>query len=262
MTETHIRLMVFIGMLVAMMCWEWKKPNRISNVASAQRWSTNFMLLLLGSLTGRLLMPAELAAVVIYAQTYHIGLWNNLSVSYWISVPLTLLLFDCLIYWQHRLFHRIPWLWRLHQVHHADPHIDASTGLRFHPLEIAVSLVIKSAAIFILGAPLLAILIFEILLNATSLFNHTNVKLPTKIEKPLRQIIVTQAMHRIHHSQVVEETDSNFGFNLSIWDRLFGSYTKDAKLGDDAIQIGLKEYTAPKTNSSLKALLLMPFRRN
>jgi sterol desaturase/sphingolipid hydroxylase (fatty acid hydroxylase superfamily) len=133
--------------------------------------------------------------------------------------------------------------------------------LRFHPLEIAFSLIVKIAAVLFLGAPILAILIFEVLLNATSIFNHSNIKLPAKLEKVLRVFIVTQAMHRIHHSQVVSETDSNFGFNLSIWDRLFGSYIADAQNGDDAITLGLKEYSSSQTNTSLKALLLMPFRR-
>ena len=152
-------------------------------------------------------------------------------------------------------------LWRIHMVHHADPHLDASTGLRFHPLEIALSLMVKIAAVLLLGAPVLAILIFEILLNATSIFSHSNIKLPVKLDKLLRTLIVTQAMHRIHHSQVIAETDSNFSFNLSIWDRLFGSYTEEAKTGDDAIKLGLKEYSSPKTNTSLKALLLMPFKQ-
>jgi sterol desaturase/sphingolipid hydroxylase (fatty acid hydroxylase superfamily) len=158
-----------------------------------------------------------------------------------------------LIYWQHRVFHRVPILWQFHKVHHADPHLDASTGLRFHPLEIALSLAIKIA-------PVLAILIFEVLLNATSIFNHSNIKLPVKVDRFLRIFIVTQAMHRIHHSQVVSETDSNFGFNLSIWDRLFSSYIADAKNGDDGIKLGLKEYASPQNNTNLKALLLMPFK--
>ena len=146
-------------------------------------------------------------------------------------------------------------------MHHADPHLDASTGLRFHPIEIALSLVVKMAAVLLLGAPVIAILIFEVLLNATSIFNHSNIKLPVKIDKILRTLIVTQAMHRIHHSQEVTETDSNFGFNLSIWDKLFGSYIEEAKNGDDGIQLVLKEYSTPQTNTNLKALLLMPFKQ-
>jgi sterol desaturase/sphingolipid hydroxylase (fatty acid hydroxylase superfamily) len=230
-------------------------------VSKGERWLSNFSMVLLGTVVARLMIPSGLAAIAIFAQNNHIGLWNHASASLWLSIPIAVLLFDCLIYWQHRVFHRVPMLWRIHRVHHADPHLDASTGLRFHPLEIALSLMVKIVAILILGAPVLAILIFEVFLNATSIFNHSNIKLPVKIDKLLRTLIVTQAMHRIHHSQVAYETDSNFGFNLSIWDRLFGSYTEEAKRGDDDIKLGLKEYSSPQTNTSLKALLLMPFRR-
>jgi sterol desaturase/sphingolipid hydroxylase (fatty acid hydroxylase superfamily) len=218
-------------------------------------------MVLLGTVVARLIIPSGLAAMAIFAQNNHIGLWNQVSASHWLSIPISVLLFDCLIYWQHRVFHRIPLFWRIHRVHHADPHLDASTGLRFHPLEIVLSLVVKIAAVLVFGAPVFAILIFEVLLNSTSIFNHSNIKLPVKIDKLLRTLIVTQAMHRIHHSQVVYETDSNFGFNLSIWDRLFGSYIEEAKSGDDGIKLGLKEYPSPQTNTSLKALLLMPFKQ-
>jgi sterol desaturase/sphingolipid hydroxylase (fatty acid hydroxylase superfamily) len=218
-------------------------------------------MVLLGALVARLIVPTGLAAIAVYAQHNQLGIWNQFPITLWLSVPLSVLLFDCLIYWQHRLFHRIPIFWRIHKVHHADPHLDASTGLRFHPLEIALSLLVKIAAVLFLGAPILAILIFEVLLNATSIFNHSNIKLPVKVDKLLRTLIVTQAMHRIHHSEVVRETDSNFGFNLSIWDRLFASYIAEAKNGDDAIKLGLKEYSSPQTNTSLNALLLMPFKQ-
>jgi sterol desaturase/sphingolipid hydroxylase (fatty acid hydroxylase superfamily) len=261
MNDTWIRLGVFITVLAIMLLWESVKPNRLSPVSKVKRWLSNFSMVLLGTVVARLMIPTGLAAMTIFAQNNHIGLWNHVSASLWLSVPVTVLLLDCLIYWQHRLFHCIPMLWRIHMVHHADPHLDASTGLRFHPIEIALSLMVKIAAVLLLGAPVLAILIFEILLNATSIFSHSNIKLPVKLDKLLRTLIVTQAMHRIHHSQVIAETDSNFGFNLSIWDRLFGSYTEKAKTGDDAIKLGLKEYSSPKTNTSLKALLLMPFKQ-
>ncbi|GAC17896.1 sterol desaturase [Paraglaciecola arctica BSs20135] len=244
-----------------MMLWESFKPNRLSPVSTGKRWLSNFSLVLLGAVVARLMVPTGLAAVAIYAQNNQIGLWSHLSVSLWLSVPISVLLFDCLIYWQHRLFHRVPMFWRIHRVHHADPHLDASTGLRFHPIEIALSLAVKMAAVLLLGVPVLAILIFEVLLNASSIFNHSNIKLPIKLDKLLRMFIVTQAMHRIHHSQVVRETDSNFGFNLSIWDKLFGSYIDEAKDSDAGIKLGLKEYSSPQTNTSLMALLLMPFRK-
>ena len=259
--NTWIRLGVFITVLAVMMLWENLKPNRLSPVSKGERWLSNFSMVLLGMVVARLMIPSGLAAMAIFAQNNHIGVLNHVSVSLWLSVPIAVLLFDCLIYWQHRLFHRIPMFWRIHRVHHADPHIDASTGLRFHPLEIALSLMVKIVAVLLLGAPVLAILIFEVLLNATSIFNHSNIKLAVKFDKLLRTLIVTQAMHRIHHSQVAAETDSNFGFNLSIWDRLFGSYTEEAKTGDDGIKLGLNEYSSPQTNTSLKTLLLMPFRR-
>ena len=261
MNDTWIRLGVFITVLAIMLLWESVKPNRLSPVSKGKRWLSNFSMVLLGTVVARLMIPTGLAAMTIFAQNNHIGLWNHVSANLWLSVPVTVLLLDCLIYWQHRLFHCIPMLWRIHMVHHADPHLYASTGLRFHPIEIALSLMVKIAAVLLLGAPVLAILIFEILLNATSIFSHSNIKLPVKLDKLLRTLIVTQAMHRIHHSQVIAETDSNFSFNLSIWDRLFGSYTEEAKTGDDAIKLGLKEYSSPKTNTSLKALLLMPFKQ-
>lgn len=259
--ETWIRLGFFAGVLIIMMLWEGLKPNRQSPVSTGQRWLSNFSMVLLGALVARLIIPTGLAAIAIFAQNNQFGLWNTLSVNLWISVPITVVLFDCLIYWQHRVFHRVPMLWKIHKMHHADPHIDASTGLRFHPLEIALSLVVKMAAVILLGAPIVAILIFEVLLNTSAIFNHSNIKLPVKLDKFLRIFIVTQAMHRIHHSQVVSETDSNFAFNLSIWDKLFGSYTAEAKNGDDEIKLGLKEYSRPEANTSLKALLLMPFKR-
>jgi sterol desaturase/sphingolipid hydroxylase (fatty acid hydroxylase superfamily) len=244
-----------------MMLWEYLRPNRVSPVSSGKRWFSNFSMVLLGAVVAKLMIPTGLAVIAIYAQNNHLGVWNNISISLWLSVPISVLLFDCLIYWQHRVFHRVPMFWRIHRVHHADPHLDASSGLRFHPLEIALSLVVKIAAVLLLGAPVLAILIFEVLLNATAIFNHSNIKLPHKLDKLLRTFIVTQAMHRIHHSQVVRETNSNYGFNLSIWDRLFGSYIEEAANGDNAIKLGLKEYSTPQTNTSLKALLLMPFRQ-
>lgn len=259
--ETWIRLGVFASVLTVMMLWEGSKPYRISPVSARQRWFSNFSMVLLGAVVARVVVPTGLATVAIYAQEHHFGLLNQLSLSLWLSVPLGVLVLDCLIYWQHRLFHRVPIFWRIHRVHHADPHLDASTGLRFHPIEIALSLLIKLAAVVLLGAPLLAILIFEVLLNASSIFNHSNIKLPVKLDKFLKKLIVTQSMHRIHHSQVVAETDSNFGFNLSIWDRVFGSYTAEAKDGDDCIKLGLKEYADAANNTRLKALLLMPFRR-
>jgi sterol desaturase/sphingolipid hydroxylase (fatty acid hydroxylase superfamily) len=259
--EAWLRMGSFILVLAVMMIWEAAMPNRISPVARYKRWSSNFFLVLSGTLVGRLLVPAGLAVVAIFADKQQFGVLNILPVPEWAAITLAVIALDCLIYWQHRVFHRVPLLWRLHRVHHADPHLDASTGLRFHPIEIALSLVVKGLGIFLLGVPVMAILIFEIVLNASAIFNHSNIKLPNWLEKPLRKVIVTQAMHRIHHSQVVTETDSNFGFCLSVWDRLFHSYTDEAKAGDDGLTLGLKEYNKESNNTGIGTVLLMPFRQ-
>ncbi|MDU0354620.1 sterol desaturase family protein [Paraglaciecola aquimarina] len=259
--ELWLRMGSFIIVLIVMMVWEAISPNLTSKVANYKRWSSNFFLAFCGAMTGRLLVPAGLAVVAIFADKQHFGVLNILPIPEWTAITLAVIALDCLIYWQHRVFHRVPLLWRLHRVHHADPHLDASTGLRFHPIEIALSLVIKGGAIMLLGVPVLAILIFEIVLNASAIFNHSNITLPNWLEKPLRKVIVTQAMHRIHHSQVVTETDSNFGFCLSTWDRLFGSYTHEAKAGDHGLTLGLQEYSKESDNTGIGTLLLMPFRK-
>lgn len=263
LSEAGLRIGIFVTALVVMMIWEASKPNRTSAVANSKRWRTNFFLVLCGAVVGRLVVPAGLAVVALFAAKHNVGLLLFIqgAMPNWISILLGVLLLDCLIYWQHRLFHRVPLLWRLHRVHHADPHLDASTGLRFHPIEIALSLLVKATAILLLGVPVEAVLIFEIVLNASSIFNHSNIKLPNYVEWPLRKLIVTQAMHRIHHSQVAAETDSNFGFSLSLWDRLFGSYCKNASAGDAGLTLGLKEYSKEQNNTGILTVLLMPFRK-
>ncbi|WP_158968079.1 sterol desaturase family protein [Paraglaciecola sp. L3A3] len=258
--EAWLRIGSFISVLLIMMIWEALRPNRISPVANTKRWLTNFFLVFCGALVGRVMVPAGLAVAAIYAQQQNFGLFNLINLPPWLAILLAVIMLDCLIYWQHRVFHIVPMLWRLHRVHHADPHLDASTGLRFHPLEIALSLVVKAAGILLLGIPIEAILLFEILLNASAIFNHSNIKLPSWLEWPLRKLIVTQAMHRIHHSQVVVETNSNYGFCLSIWDRLFASYTQQAKAGDQGLVLGLKEYSEAVNNTGIATVLLIPFR--
>lgn len=263
--EAALRIGSFLIILLVMMTWEAGRPNRTSPVANAKRWRSNFFLVLCGAAVGRLIVPTGLAVVALYAAEHSFGLLTVIqdrliALPEWFVIVLAVVLLDCVIYWQHRLFHRLPWLWCLHRVHHADPHLDASTGLRFHPLEIVISLLIKGAAIVLLGAPIEAVLIFEVVLNGSAIFNHSNIKLPDWLEWPLRQLIVTQAMHRIHHSQVVEETNSNFSFNLSIWDRLFGSYRKHGQQGDDGLVLGLQEYSQERTNTGIITVLLIPFR--
>lgn len=208
----------------------------------------------------RLVVPVGLTAVALYNQQHGIGLFNIIHLPSIITIVLSLLLLDIVIYWQHRLFHRVPILWRLHKVHHADAHVDTSTGLRFHPIEIVLSILVKLVTVSVLGAPAIAILIFEITLNGLAMFNHANIRLPPAIEKPLRLVLMTQILHRIHHSQRVSETNSNYGFSVIWWDWIFGSYKSDAKKPDNEIDISLREYPSPKQNASLWGLFVMPFK--
>jgi sterol desaturase/sphingolipid hydroxylase (fatty acid hydroxylase superfamily) len=258
--EVWWRLGFFLSILVIMMVLEWRHPARQSPIKSSKRWFANFGLVFASSLIARLAVPIGLTAVALYTQQHGIGLFNLVDLPSVIVIVLSLILLDILIYWQHRLFHRVPMLWRLHRVHHADAHIDTSTGLRFHPIEIILSILIKLVAVIVLGVPAIAVLIFEIALNGLALFNNANIRLPPAIEKPLRLILMTQILHRIHHSQVVSETNSNYGFSVIWWDKLFNSYKSVAKKTDDQIDIGLIEYPNAKQNASLWRLLIMPFR--
>ncbi|WP_182406493.1 sterol desaturase family protein [Psychrobacter sp. GP33] len=258
--EIWWRLGFFFSILVIMMLFEWRKPARQSLIKNSKRWVANFGLVFTSSLISRLAVPIGLTAVAIYTQKNGIGLFNLIELPNVIIIVLSLILLDILIYWQHRLFHRVPILWRLHRVHHADAHVDTSTGLRFHPLEIILSILIKLIAVIVLGVPAIAVLIFEIALNGLALFNHANIRLPPAIEKPARLILMTQILHRIHHSQFVNETNSNYGFSVIWWDKLFGSYTSVAKKTDDQLDIGLIEYPTAKQNASLWRLLIMPFQ--
>jgi sterol desaturase/sphingolipid hydroxylase (fatty acid hydroxylase superfamily) len=258
--EIWWRLGFFFSILVIMMLLEWQKPARKSPIKSSTRWFTNFGLVVLSSVIARLAVPIGLTAVALYTQQHGIGLFNIIALPNVIAIVLSLILLDILIYWQHRLFHKVPALWRLHRVHHADAHVDTSTGLRFHPIEIVFSIVVKLVAVVVLGVPAIAILIFEIALNGLALFNHANIRLPSAIEKPLRLILMTQILHRIHHSQVVSETNSNYGFSVIWWDKLFGSYKSVAKKTDNDLDIGLIEYPTAKQNASLWSLSMMPFK--
>ena len=258
--ELWWRLGFFFSILVIMMLFEWRKPARQSPIKNSKRWVANFGLVFVSSLIARLAVPIGLTAVALYTQKNGIGLFNLIELPNVIVIVLSLILLDILIYWQHRLFHRVPILWRLHRVHHADAHVDTSTGLRFHPIEIILSILIKLIAVIVLGVPAIAVLIFEIALNGLALFNHANIRLPPAIERPARLILMTQILHRIHHSQVVSETNSNYGFSVIWWDKLFGSYTSVAKKTDDQLDIGLIEYPTAKQNASLWRLLIMPFQ--
>jgi sterol desaturase/sphingolipid hydroxylase (fatty acid hydroxylase superfamily) len=193
------------------------------------------------------------------AETRGWGLFNLMAVPAWVGVVSSVVVLDLAIYLQHVLFHAVPVLWRLHRMHHADLEFDVSTGLRFHPLEILLSMLIKFTVIVALGAPAVAVLIFEVLLNATSMFNHGNVRIPTSLDRTLRWIVVTPDMHRVHHSILSRETNSNFGFNLPWWDRLFGTYWAQPTAGHDGMTIGIEQFREPR-ELGLDRMLLQPFR--
>ncbi len=243
----------------AMALWEWRSPRRLLTVGRRPRWPGNLGILAIDILAVRLLVPATAVGVALIAAAHGWGLANLAGLPGWAAILLGVIALDLVIYTQHYVFHHVPVLWRLHRMHHADLDIDVTTGLRFHPLEILLSLAIKMAAVVALGVPALAVLIFEVLLNATSMFNHSNVALPRWLEPIARRIVVTPQMHQVHHSIVRAETDSNFGFNLPWWDRLFGTYRAQPSVGEHAMTIGLPVFR-DVAEQRIARLLTQPFR--
>jgi sterol desaturase/sphingolipid hydroxylase (fatty acid hydroxylase superfamily) len=240
--EPVIRLGFFLGILLAMALWEALAPRRPQAIGRLRRWPNNLGLVVLDTLIVRFLFPLAGVGMAFLAESKGWGLFNILPLPAWLVIPPAVLLLDLIIYGQHVAFHTVPMLWRLHRLHHADLEFDVTTGLRFHPGEILLSMAIKLAAVAVLGALPLAVLFFEILLNATSLFNHGNVRLPQGLDCILRLFIVTPDMHRVHHSIDRRETDSNFGFNLPWWDRLFGTYRAQPALGHDRMTLGIDAF--------------------
>jgi sterol desaturase/sphingolipid hydroxylase (fatty acid hydroxylase superfamily) len=257
-TESVVRLGIFVGVLVVMAALELLIPRRPLMVQRPVRWASNLGLVALNSLAVRLLIPLGAIGMADLAQNRGWGLFNNLSLPDWVSMLLSVLALDLAIYLQHVLFHAVPLLWRLHMVHHADLDFDVTTGLRFHTLEILLSMGIKMATVALLGASPLAVLLFEVLLNATSMFNHANVRLPLWLDRVLRLVLVTPDMHRVHHSVVVRETNSNFGFNLPWWDFLFGTYRPQPEAGHDQMTIGLGQFRDGSVDH-LPWMLALPF---
>lgn len=257
--ELWWRLGCFIGVLALMVLWEQLQPKRRSLLPASKRWPANLGIVVINTITLRLLIPAGAMSAALWSQSNGFGALQLVALPWWFTAIVGFLILDCAIYWQHRIFHRVPLLWRIHRMHHADTDFDTTTGLRFHPLEIVLSMFIKISVVTVFGISPVTVLIFEIVLNATSLFNHGNVALPGRLERPIRMLIVTQEMHRIHHSQLQRETDSNFSFNFSVWDRLFGSYTAQPAKGSDGIDIGLKEYPATRDSTKISYLLRIPF---
>lgn len=257
--EKTIRLGFFIGMLVLIATWEIIAPRRALTVSKAIRWVNNLGLVFFNSFILRLIFPAAAVGMASFAAEQGWGLLNYYSLPLTLSILLSIIVMDFIIYLQHVMVHAVPLLWRLHRVHHADLDYDVTTGARFHTLEIILSMLIKFAVIVVLGPPVVAVILFEVILNAMAMFNHGNVGLPAPIDKVLRWLLVTPDMHRVHHSIEDDETNSNFGFNLSWWDRLFGTYRDQPRAGHQGMTIGIRNFRDPKQSAWITGMLTMPF---
>jgi len=255
--EAATRLIIFLGLLTLFALLERLTPRRELNFSKSKRWFNNFGLLVIDSVFVRIIFPTAAVGGALFAYERNIGLLNHFNPGSILSIIIAVLALDLLIYFQHRIFHQVPILWRLHRVHHTDQDFDVATSFRFHPVEILLSMLIKMIAVISLGAPPIAVLIFEIILNSTAIFNHSNWNLSTRIDSWLRLIIVTPDMHRVHHSVVVNETNSNYGFNIPWWDRLFGTYCSQPKAGHTDMVIGIKEFQK-EDELRLDKLLIQP----
>ncbi|MDD1784097.1 sterol desaturase family protein [Enterovibrio sp. ZSDZ35] len=257
--ETVFRLLTFFSIFGAMALAEWLFPKRLLTVAKAKRWLNNISLMMLNTLAIRLIFPIAAAGFAAWCTTQGFGLFNLISVPIWVAIILSIVALDGIIWLQHRMFHTVPTLWRLHAVHHADKDLDVTSGARFHTIEILLSMVIKFFAIALLGAPAVAVILFEVILSGMALFNHSNVAIPASIDRWLRVIVVTPDMHRIHHSIHRHESDANFGFNLAIWDRIFHTYKAEPDDGHYAMRIGISSHRDDKQVVWLPGLLSLPF---
>ena len=256
--EPLIRFGFFFGILILMAAWERLAPRRPPQTSKSMRWFSNLGIVFIDTIMLRLLVSFSAIGTAIFAEKAGWGLLNNVGLFYWLKVIIGVVVLDLAIYLQHAMFHGIPILWRLHMMHHSDLDFDVTTGIRFHPIEILLSMGIKMIVVSLAGISALSVLIFEVLLNATSLFNHGNVRLATSIDHVLRFFVVTPEMHRVHHSVIIRETNSNFGFNLPWWDRLFGTYRDQPAAGHLEMTIGLSQFRDPKGLTLLR-LLLLPF---
>jgi len=256
--EATIRLSAFFGVFLTMALWEVAAPRRRLTVSKSKRWLSNIGIVFLNSFLLRVLFSSAALATALAASERGWGLLNLWGVPFWPAVIISVVALDFVIYLQHVMFHAVPALWRLHMVHHADLDYDVTTGARFHPVEIILSMLIKIVTIAVLGPPVVAVVIFEVLLNATAMFNHSNVRVPLALDRVLRWFVVTPDMHRVHHSVIPVEANSNFGFNLPWWDRLMGTYVAQPKSGHQGMTIGLRQFR-DASRSSLPWMLLMPF---
>jgi sterol desaturase/sphingolipid hydroxylase (fatty acid hydroxylase superfamily) len=259
--EPLLRLIPFLGIFALTAALEAWLPRRSRRLPRLRRWPSNLGIVIVDTVMVRLLFPTAAVGVALAVEAQGGGLLGWLGAPFWLSVLLAVLLLDLAIYLQHVMFHAVPALWRVHRMHHSDTDIDVTTGLRFHPVEIVLSMLIKFAAIAALGAPAVAVLLFEVLLNATSMFNHANLCLPERVDAALRQVLVTPDMHRVHHSVIERETNSNFGFNLALWDRLFGTYRAQPEAGHEGMTIGVEQFRDP-AEARLDRMLTQPFREH
>ncbi len=257
--EGYIRIGFFLGTLCVMACLEFFWPRRKASQSKLTRWTNNLLLVVVNTLFVRLILPASAVLVASYAQTHQLGILNIFEIPVLWQTIIAIVVMDLSIYLQHVMVHAIPLFWRFHRVHHADLDYDATTGVRFHPVEILLSMLLKFAVIIMLGASVSAVIIFEILLSTTALFNHGNLKLPGLLDTILRKIIVTPDMHRVHHSVIRYETNSNYGFNLSCWDMLFGTYRAQPEKGHENMTIGIDHINNPKDCTLLHKVLMIPF---
>jgi sterol desaturase/sphingolipid hydroxylase (fatty acid hydroxylase superfamily) len=258
--EPAIRLGFFLGIFAVVALWEVVAPRRALTVSKGVRWLNNLGLVALNTVLLRVLFPAATVGMAAFAADQGWGLFNFAQTSSWLAIPIAVIAMDFVIWLQHVMVHAVPALWRLHRVHHADLDYDLTTGARFHPMEIILSMLIKFATIMVLGPPVVAVILFEVILNGMALFNHGNVRLPAGLDRVLRWIVVTPDMHRIHHSVEDDEANSNFGFNLSWWDRLFGTYRDQPRHGHEGMTLGIHGYRQPREVSWLPGLLALPFR--
>ncbi|WP_417411204.1 sterol desaturase family protein [Hoeflea sp.] len=264
LSEPVIRLVAFSTIFIALAAIELLAPrlerDEMRGALKSRRWVTNLAMVVLSSVALRIVFPLAAVGTALWAQTNGIGLFPLLGLPLWAAGILAFIVLDFAVWLEHVVSHKWPLLWRIHRMHHADTGFDLTTALRFHPLEIVLSMLWKASVIIALGAPPVAVLVFEIVLNGAAMFNHANIKLPKAADAVLRLIIVTPDMHRIHHSTDPRETDSNYGFNLAIWDRLFSTYTQTPRLGDTGLEIGLTEWRDGRSTASLGWALALPFR--
>ncbi|MFT6022459.1 MAG: sterol desaturase/sphingolipid hydroxylase (fatty acid hydroxylase superfamily) [Ascidiaceihabitans sp.] len=260
--ETFIRLSVFIGLFTVLALVETLAPRRVRTQSRQHRWFTNWGMTIANTLMLRALaifLPFLAVGAAIDAQNSGLGLFNILTLPLWVEVVLAILILDFIIWAQHLITHKVPILWRLHRVHHADVDMDVTTAIRFHPVEIALSMILKIGVVYLLGPAAIAVILFEIMLNGTAMFNHANIRLPLAVDRVVRRVLVTPDMHRVHHSVHRHEHDSNYGFALSIWDQMFGTYIAQPAAGHDDMDVGLQ--WQDDRPSKLGWSLTLPFSR-